>query len=119
MVPSEQRATHLETIVLHLPTALDAALAAEALRSGRSKSEIVTAILQAHLTLEVSHPNPDPVLSDRLVALQDRLTQIEHHLTYYQLAVQKHRLSHSPLLATVTDADEIEDEPDEVLEGFL
>lgn len=119
MISPEQRAAGLETIVLHLPTALDAALAAQAVRSGKSKSDVVAAILQAHLTLEVPNPTPDPVLSDRLVALQDRLTQIEHHLTYYQLTIQKQSLSNPSLMATGVDTDEIEDEPDEVLQGFL
>ncbi len=119
MTPTEQHAPHLETIVLHLPTALDAALAAQAARSGQSKSDIVTAILQAHLTLEVPSQKSDSAWSDRLVALQDRLTQIEHHLTYYQLAIQKQRLSNPSFIATAADDDDIEDEPDEVLEGFL
>ncbi len=107
---------NLETIVLHLPTALDAALAAQAARSGQSKSEIVTAILQTHLALAIPSQGPDPILSDRLVALQERLTQIEHNLTYYQLAVHKQSLQASVPL--VIDED-IDDEPDEVLEGFL
>ncbi len=116
MTLSENRPTNLETLVLQLPTALDAALAAHAARSGQSKSEVVTTILQAHLTLEVPHPKPDPALSDRLVSLQERLTQIEHHLAYYQLAIQKQNLKSTP---PVTIDDDIEDEPDEVLEGFL
>lgn len=108
--------TQLETIVLQLPVALDAALAAQAARSGRSKSEIVAALLQAHLTLDLPKPEPDPLLSDRLVALQERLTQIEHHLTYYQLLFQKQPLKAPPPFPI---DDDIVDEPDEILEGFL
>ncbi|WP_448562257.1 TraY domain-containing protein [Trichothermofontia sp.] len=112
--------TPLETIVLQLPVALDAALAAQAARSGRSKSEIVTAILQAHLSLEVSKLDPDPILSTRLAALQERLVQIEHHLSYLQLDSRKPALPvTSRVMPSLAVEDDIEDEPDEVLEGFL
>jgi|GEM_PF-6459386 len=107
----------LETIVLQLPTVLDAALAAQAARSGQSKSDIVTAILQAHLILEVPSQTPDPGLSSRLTALQERLTQMEHNLAYYQLMIQKQNLKSAPVIPIADDG--IEDEPDEVLEGFL
>lgn len=108
--------TQLETIVLQLPVALDAALAAQAARSGRSKSEIVAALLQAHLTLDLPQPEPDPLLSDRLTALQERLTRVEHHLAYYQLLSQKHSSKAPPPFPI---DDDIVDEPDEILEGFL
>ncbi len=124
-----------EILTLQIPTSLDAQLAQAAVQAHRSKTDIALEALAQYLSADrqvaTALQHLEQTLTQRLFALETKLTVLERQVTVSYLAgssaaatgADRSAAVLSPgAIAAVGDAapkDEIEDEPDEVLWDFL
>ena len=104
-----------EDLTFSLPTTLDARLAQRAVHDRCSKTQIILQALDTYLApqspVELAVRSLEKTLQERLVALEARLVQLGHPT--------------SPLTQTTPTPwgnlpeEDIEDEPDEILQSFL
>lgn len=123
-----------EILTLQIPTSLDAQLAQAAVQAHRSKTDIALEALAQYLSADrqvaTALQNLEQTLTQRLFALETKLTVLERQVTVSYLsgpsvpsaAGRAASLPSPGAVAALGDAalkDEIEDEPDEVLWDFL
>lgn len=130
-----------ENLTLQISTQLDAELAARAVREGKTKAEIVTAALDCYLNQGYLHQDDrttqalaqlEQVLVKRMGTIETKITSVERQLiqSNTQIMQKDSQSNTTDLQSTIAylnrphsmnsiDNDEIEDEPDEILEDFL
>ncbi|MEM8602374.1 MAG: hypothetical protein AAGF24_00875 [Cyanobacteria bacterium P01_H01_bin.121] len=108
-----------ETLLIRLPTPLDAALATAAAQIGKSKTDVIITALQQHLqgVQPGTHvQTAQAPLVEQLRKLEQRLIRLEQQT---EAASRLEAMPSSPSAAAEAEFDDEYDEPDEILESFL